>query len=91
MSTKFDDYSCADDCERLAEIEGERDTWARAAEVLVKTGFPHWLFGPLSQEEEERACVGWLHAERIAAAYAIAEAYGDNWRLELEAKPLEDI
>jgi len=90
MACRCDDYSCAAQCELLAEIEKERDTWVLAYRITAEAlGLPIRLVDP-----EYGAT---LHAKAelilpcMAAAYAIAEAYGDNWRLELEAKPLEDI
>jgi len=60
------------------ELKAERDTWAIAAEVLADywevTGFQK-LFGlDKTENDVERE---W---QRIAAAYALAEAHGVNWR-----------
>jgi hypothetical protein len=93
MNSKCEDYSCADDCDLLAEMEKERDTWARVARIVIGAPFvwrlfpmPEWTMGDSQLVYSAR--VRWT---KLAAAYAIAEAYGKNWRLGLEAKPVEDI
>ena len=84
MGTKFEDYACADDCERLAEMEEERDTWVRAAEMLAHRDHIHMEFGwinadhlapPSKRDEHTRKS----NEADLAAAYAIA-SLGEDWR-----------
>ena len=76
MSTNCEDYSCAADCELLAEMEEERDTWVRAALIGINN----------SRLLEDLECFGMSYYQRVALAYALAEL-GENWREELEENP----
>jgi len=85
--------NCHEDCERLFEVERElqdrlveldcvlteRDTWAIAAEIVADLEAPDWWM--------ESPCRNpFDYSQELATAYAIAEAYGEGWRMELEAK-----
>lgn len=77
--------NCHEDCERLFEVErerdelrAERDTWVIVAEILteyplIKLSFVH---------EEYSPGIG-----NLAAAFSIADAYFESWREEIEGKP----
>ena len=93
MSSRTRQYpDCVDDCPAAdeavdmldAELVEERDCWARAAEILAEANMPLevWTMGYVWPS----GAGVYLRPNEIALAYAIAEAYGDNWREILEGK-----
>ena len=96
---------CADDCERLAEVDREiqdrlvdldaalteRNCWAIAAEILAYHERPHqsleWLdWDYQSTSGTHRIRTKLMQMSDLAAAYAIAEGYGENWIMAMEGK-----
>jgi hypothetical protein len=80
--------NCHENCERLFEVErerdelrAERDTWAIAAELLTDSQYQAIRFGTLLSIGEPLEVI---MLEELAAAFSLAEAYGEDWRQELE-------
>jgi len=78
--------NCHENCERLFEAErerdelkAERDTWAISAEICSEHPVPTGYAGLPHDSGTFNVC-------GLAAAYALAEAYGEEWREAMEAK-----
>ena len=70
---------CAADCELLAEMERERNNWVLAYEITAAgIDLPARLVDPQGHKGS-RTAEEWI-IPCMAAAYAIAEAYGEGWQ-----------
>jgi len=88
--TKSDEKLVVELSEKIVGLKAERDTWAIAAGILMQADAPCCEF-PCETKYSWDKCPSipkdeWI-GMNLAAAYALAEAYGENWREGLKVKP----